>query len=281
MIAGGIGRDERPIRAVVADDEPSARDVIRSFVSREPGLEIVGEAAHGDEAVDRVRELSPDLLFLDVQMPDRDGFGVLEALGDQVPRGVVFVTAHDEFALRAFEVHALDYLLKPFGYARFHEAVERVLRSLAGEVALELRRTLETLVEGQRDRYREAGTLVEEAPTPGPTDPATPTRIGVRRGSRTIIVDVPDIDWIEAADDYSRLHVGPGTHLVASRMRELEMLLPRESFLRIHRSAIANLGRVAELRRDSSGGGLAVLRDGVRLRVARSRWEELESALGL
>lgn len=256
------------------DDEPSAREVIRGFAARERALEIVGEATNGDEAVERLRELAPDLVFLDVQMPDRDGFGVLEALGDDVPLGVVFVTAHDEHALRAFDVHALDYLLKPFGYARFHAAVERVLRSLAGEVALEVRRTLETLVEGQRDRRADAGTLIE-----GQT--SGPARIGVRRGSRTILVPVPEIDWIEAADDFCRLHVGDGAHLVASRMHELESRLPSDAFFRIHRSAIVNLARVAELRREPDGGGMAVLEDGVRLRVARSRWEDLERVLGL
>lgn len=270
------------IRVVIADDEPSGREALRSFIDREPRLRVVGEAAHGDEAVERVRDLRPDLLFLDVQMPDRDGFGVLEALGEDVPRGVVFVTAHDEYALRAFEVHALDYLLKPFGYPRFHEAVERAVETLAGAVALEMRRTLETLVEGQRDRHGEAGTLVEGAAAVGsPLDPGTPERIGVRRGSRTLLVNVGDIDWIEAADDYSRLHVGHDRHLVSTRMHELEARLSPEAFFRIHRSAIVNLGRVAELRREPDGGGLAVLEDGVRLRVARARWEDLERALGL
>ena len=284
---GSVGAG-RPIRALIADDEPSARDVIRGFVARDPRLEIVGEATNGDEAVERVRALAPDLLFLDVQMPDRDGFGVLEALGDDVPRGVVFVTAHDEHALRAFEVHALDYLLKPFGYARFHAAVERVLTSLAGEVALEMRRTLETLVEGQRDRPLEAATLVEgDGPAipghtaPGARDRARPARIGVRRGSRTILVSVPDIDWIEAADDFCRLHAGGEAHLVSSRMHELETRLPSDRFFRIHRSAIVNLGKIAELRREADGGGLVILENGVRLRVARSRWDDLERALGL
>ncbi len=282
---GGGATAPGPIRAVIADDEPSAREVIRGFVQRDPRLEIVGEATHGDEAVQRVRELGPDLLFLDVQMPDRDGFGVLEALGDDVPRGVVFVTAHDEYALRAFEVHALDYLLKPFGHARFREAVERALRRLAGEVALDMRRTLETLIEGQRDRWGDAGTLVEgtaerEAKAGG-VGPVSPARIGVRRGTRTILVNIADIEWIEAADDFCRLHVGPESHLVASRMHELESRLPSDVFFRIHRSAIVNLARIAELRREPDGGGLAVLEAGVRLRVARSRWEDLERALGL
>lgn len=272
------GDEAGGLRAVIVDDEPSAREVLRVFIEREPGIEIVGEATNGDQAVDRVRELSPDLLFLDVQMPERDGFGVLEALGNDVPRGVVFVTAHDEYALRAFEVHALDYLLKPFGYPRFHEAVSRITRRLEAEAALETRRTLETLIAGQRGRGGEAAVLVErEKP---PAGDALPARLGVRRGSRTIIVQVEDIDWIEAADDYSRIHVGGDSHLVATRMRDFDRGLPR-TFHRVHRSAIVNLARVGELRRDAGGGGVAILEGGVRLRVSRSRWEELEAALGL
>lgn len=266
----------RAVRAVVADDELSAREVIRSFVAREPGIEIVAEAANGIEAIEHVRTLKPDLLFLDVQMPDQDGFGVLADLGDDVPRGVVLVTAHDEYALRAFDVHALDYLLKPFGFARFQEAMRRVLRSLAGDAALEMRSTVQALVEGQRARFSEAGMLTEGvAPKSG-----APDRIGVRKGPRTILVDVPGIDWVEAADDYCRLHVGSERHLVTARMHEIETRLgPR--FLRIHRSSIVNLESVVEVRHDPDGGGVAVLTDGVRLRVSRSRWTELQEALGI
>ncbi|MDX1393229.1 MAG: LytTR family DNA-binding domain-containing protein [Gemmatimonadota bacterium] len=259
------------IRAVVVDDEPSAREVVRSFAERGGVVEIVAEATNGDEAIERVREHRPDLVFLDVQMPDRDGFGVIEALRDDLPPGIIFVTAHDQYALRAFEVRALDYLLKPFGYTRFHEAVSRAARRLAGEQALDMRRTLRTLVDAQRGRHDQAATLVEAPPM---------DRIGVRRGTRTILVELDDIDWIEAADDYSRLHVGEDSHLLSARMHDLERRLP-DSFFRAHRSTIVRLDRVIELRRDAGGGGVAILRDGVRLRVARGRWEDLERALGL
>jgi two-component system LytT family response regulator len=260
------------------DDEPAAREVITSFLAREPRIEVVGEAANGDEAVELVRRLSPDLLFLDVQMPDLDGFGVLAALGDDVPPGLVFVTAHDEHALRAFEVHAVDYLLKPFGRPRFVTAVEKALRSLEAKAALETRRTLASLVDGQRARASEPGTFV----SPDTAVPAgAPARIGVRRGARTILLDVADVDWVEAAGDYVRLHAGPEAYLISSRMHELEDRLAASPFLRIHRSAIVNLEKVAELRREPDGGGVVLLGDGVRLRVARTRWEDLERALGL
>jgi two-component system LytT family response regulator len=265
------------IRAVVVDDEPSAREVITSFLAREPRIEVVGEAANGDAAVELIRALSPDLVFLDVQMPDLDGFGVLAALGEDVPPGVVFVTAHDEHALRAFEVHAVDYLLKPFGRPRFDASVERALGSLEAKAALEMRRTLASLIDGQRSRGAEPGAFV--GPDAGNATGAC--RIGVRRGARTILLDVADVDWVEAAGDYARLHAGAEAYLVGSRMHELEAQLDAASFFRIHRSAIVNLAKVAELRREPDGGGVVLLRDGVRLRVARTRWEDLERALGL
>jgi two-component system LytT family response regulator len=271
-----------PVRAVVVDDEPAAREVITSFLAREPRIEVVGEAANGDEAVELVRRLSPDLLFLDVQMPDLDGFGVLAALGDDVPPGLVFVTAHDEHALRAFEVHAVDYLLKPFGRPRFEASVDQALRRLEAKAALEMRRTLASLIDGQRARGAEPGTFVSPnaAGAEGPASGA-PARIGVRRGPRTILLDVAEVDWVEAAGDYARLHSGPEAYLVSSRMHELEERLAAGPFLRIHRSAIVNLAKVAELRREPDGGGVVLLGDGVRLRVARTRWEDLEQALGL
>lgn len=266
-------------RAVVVDDEPAAREVIASFLAREPDIELAGEAANGDEAVELIRRLRPDLLFLDVQMPDRDGFGVLEALGSEVPAGVVFVTAHDEHALKAFEVHALDYLLKPFGFGRFHAAVERALKTLRAEVAFDLQATLETLVRGQRTPTERAATLIQ-----GDRSSDTPhsaARIGVRRGDRTILVEVDEIDWIEAADDHARLHVGSKPYLVSSRMHELEVRLGAQGFLRIHRSAIVNLAKIEELERDANGGGLVTLRSGLRLRVSRGRWDGLRRALGV
>lgn len=279
-----------PVRAVVADDEPAAREVVVTLLADEP-VRVVGEAAQGKETVELVRRLRPDLLFLDIQMPDLDGFGVLEALGDDVPPGIVFVTAHDEHALRAFDVHALDYVLKPFGRPRFHAAVERALRRLAAEDALGWKRTVETLVRGRGLREGEgdaAARLLRTAVDAegrsgsGATRPSgAPRRLGVRLGSRTILVDVPDIDWVEADGDYVRLHVGGKVHLISERMRVLEETLDPTRFVRIHRSAIVNLKRIRELRREPDGGGLAVLSDDVRLRVARSRWETLEEALGL
>lgn len=272
---------ERPrFRAVIVDDEPAARDAIRTFLDDEPRVEVAGEAANGEEAVAVVREERPDLLFLDVQMPDRDGFGVLEALEGDVPPGVVFVTAHDEHAVRAFEVHALDYVLKPFGRPRFEAAVERALGRLEAQSALTLRQTLESMAASRGLDSVEAGAL-EPTDDDGSGACGRPTRLGVRLGSRTILVPVEEVDWVEAHGDYARVHAGGRAHLLAERMSALEELLGPERFLRIHRSVIVNLERIRELHRDADGGGAVVLDSDVRLRVARRRWEELERALGL
>ena len=298
---------ERRFRAVVVDDEPAARDAVTTFLAELPAVEVVGEASEGGSAIALVRKTRPDLLFLDIRMPDRDGFAVLEALGDDVPPGVVLVTAHGEYAQRAFDVHAVDYVTKPFGRPRFMAAVERALHRLAAEEALDMSRTLRSLVESLRldgegiDSWAGVVTTPRPGPRSDPADPRAsgpsgpsagpsasstdaspaPTRIGVRLGSRTTLVEVDDIDWIEADGDLVRLHAGERVHLLESRMRDLETALGPAGFLRIHRSSIVNLGRVDVLHRDPDGGGSVGLATGVRLRVARSRWETLVEALGL
>jgi two-component system LytT family response regulator len=234
-------------------------------------VEVVGESASGEETVAAVRRLRPDLLFLDVQMPGGDGFAALDALGPDVPRGVVFVTAFDEHALRAFEVHALDYVVKPFGRPRFDAAVTRAVARLQADDALSLRSTLEALLAGARPPG-DPGTLA-----PGG---ARPDNLAVRIGTRTLLLPVADIEWIESDGDYARIHAGK-VHLVNARMHALEDLLDPRRFLRVHRSVIVQLARVGELQRDEDGGGAVVLRSGVRLRVARGRWDELERALAI
>jgi two-component system, LytTR family, response regulator len=262
---------ERRFRAVVADDEPMARAAVRTLLADQPSVDVVGEAASGDETVAAVRRLRPDLLFLDVQMPGGDGFAALDALGADVPRGVVFVTAFDEHALRAFEVHALDYVVKPFGKPRFDAAVSRAVARLQAEDALSLRSTLEALVAGTRSQ--DPGTLAPAS--------ARPENLAVRVGTRTLLVPVADVEWIESDGDYARIHAAGKVHLVNARMHALEDLLDPRHFLRVHRSVIVALARVGELERDEDGGGAVVLRSGVRLRVARGRWDELERALAI
>jgi len=267
-----IGRAQ-PWRAVIVDDEPPARAVIRTLLAEQAAIEVAGEATNGGHAVDVVRSLRPDLLFLDVQMPDLDGFGVLECLGDEVPRGLVFVTAHDVHALRAFEVHALDYVLKPFGRPRFRTVVERAIRRLEADDAVVLRQTLAAVLQG---RNATLSALIGGARV----DQRWPARIAVRQAGRTVMVAVDDLDWIEADRDYARLHAGGQAWLIAQRMNALEERLEPGRFQRIHRSTIVNLSRIRELSRAEDGGGEVVLDNGVRLRVARNRWADLEQALG-
>jgi two-component system LytT family response regulator len=264
--------------AVIVDDEPAAREAVRTFLSSVSSVEVVGEATNGAEALATVREVAPDLLFLDIQMPDQNGFAVLEELGDAVPRGVILVTAHGEYAQRAFEVHAVDYVTKPFGKPRFMAAVDRALHRLAAEEALDMSTTLRSLVESVRLDER-GGADAAEAAVTGPASRA-PARIGVRLGSRTTLVDIADIDWIEADGDLVRLHVGDRVHLLQTRMRDLERMFGT-GFGRIHRSIIVNLDRVRFLHREPDGSGSVGLSTGVQLRVARGRWEELEKTLGL
>lgn len=275
----GFPVNETVFRAVVVDDEPTAREAVFTFLREVAAIEVVGHAGSGSEALRIVRATAPDLLFLDVRMPDRDGFDVLEALGDDVPRGVILVTAFSEFAQRAFDVHAVDYVTKPFGRPRFMAAVERALTRLRAEAALSTKTTLESLVQSLRfDR---------DAVADGPLLTAIDSgegwirRIGVKLGSKTTLVDVDDIDWVEADGDHVRLHVGSRVHLLNSGMAHMERTLGPERFVRVHRSAIVNISRVDVLHRESDGGGSVNLKTGVRLRVARSRWCQLEERLGL
>lgn len=267
------------VRAVVVDDEPAARDAVRTLLAEHKAIQLVGEAANGAEAVEVLRSTRPDIVFLDVQMPDEDGFGVLEQLGADVPRGVVFVTAHDQHAIRAFEVHALDYLLKPFGRPRFAATVQRALDRLQALDALTLRRTLESMADDRRSAAESAAELAEPVVSGAAPAGGTPTRIGVRTGGRLILVGVDEIDWVEASGDHARIHAGRQAWLITHRMHSLERLLAGGDFLRIHRSLIVNLHRIRELHREGDGAGTVVLQDGVRLRVSRGRWEALQAAL--
>jgi two-component system LytT family response regulator len=234
-----------PIGTVVVDDEPLARANIVNLLRMDPEISILGECSSGTEAVKVVRELRPSLLFLDVQMPGCDGFGVLESLGAHVPATVVFVTAYDQYALKAFEAEALDYLLKPYANARFFRVLSRAKASLA-------QRPLE-------NRLSE--------------------RIMIRSAGRISFLPAGEIDWIEAADYYSCLHVGPRTHLLRRSMAELERDLEPNHFCRIHRSTIVNLSRVRDICIDASGEYEVVLRDETRLKVSRGYREKLQMAI--
>jgi two-component system LytT family response regulator len=239
------------IRAVIADDEPLARRGIRQLLGPHRDIAIVAEARNGRETLRSLRELKPDLLFLDVQMPDLDGFDVLREIGTKHMPAVIFVTAYDEFAVRAFEAHALDYLVKPLEVARFAEALERTRERLRSAEAVELARKLSALL-ATREKEQAKQRIV------------VPTSTG------DLVIDSGEIDWIEADDYYAAVHARDGRHLIRESLASLEQRLDGERFVRAHRSAIVNLDRVCEVRREA-GEILLVLRNGVRIPVSRRR----------
>lgn len=245
------------ISVLIVDDEPPARAKVRRFLADDPEVEIAGEAGSGAEAVEAVARLAPDVVFLDVQMPGLDGFGVVDALaGGQMPH-VVFVTAYDAYAVRAFEVHAVDYLLKPFSPERFAKALARVKERLHGGRDDGLDRRLRELLAMAR---------------PGP---AYLERLLVQDGPRAILLDVARIDWIEAERNYVRLHVGDASHLVRGTLTALEERLDPTRFIRIHRSRIVNAERVREIHPWSHGDRLVVLHDGTELILSRRYLDRL------
>jgi two-component system LytT family response regulator len=250
------------IRTLIVDDEPLARERVRALLARDAEIAVVGESANGEEALGAIRREKPDLLFLDVQMPGLDGFDVLEEVPRDALPVVVFVTAHDRHALRAFEVHAVDYLLKPFDEDRFTRALERakdaVRAGRARDVDGRLLALLEELGAGRRYLKR----LVLQAP------------------DRIFFLRVDEIDWIESAGNYVRLHAGADAHLHRETMQGLESRLDPEAFLRIHRSTIVNLDRVRDLKPLFHGGYLVTLKDGTELTSSRNYSDRLRGLFG-
>jgi len=258
------------IRTLIVDDEPLAREGIRVLLAPCEDIEIVGECANGAEALACIPETRPDLLFLDVQMPEMDGFELLTRLTPEQIPVVVFVTAFDRYALRAFEVHALDYLLKPFDDSRFAESLDRARQHIRRRESQQLSERLLAAVEDFRGG---ATPATAEAPR-------YLSRISVKSGGRVYFLKTDDIDWFEAADYYVKLHVGERAHLLRESMNHLESRLDPERFFRLHRSTIVNLDRVKELRSGAASKTAVVLHDGTRLRLSRSRKEQLHRLLG-
>ncbi len=250
-----MSADERrvKIRAIVVDDEPLARSSLTVLLRRDPEIEIVGECGSGAEALEKIRTAKPDLVFLDVQMPECDGFDVLELLGGDLPPAVVFVTAHDQYALRAFEAGALDYLLKPFDNARFDRALGRAKERI--------------LSRKNFSGTKEPAARVE--------------RLAVKSAGQVSFIKTGEIDWVEAADYYSCLHTGPRTHLLRRSLADLDQELDQGLFCRIHRSTIVNLDRVRALELSKDGEHEVLLDNGTRLRMSRRYRKELQTRLGL
>jgi two-component system LytT family response regulator len=241
------------IRALIVDDEPLARDCIRLALAELPDVELAGECKDGESAVRQIRKLSPDLVFLDVQMPGMDGFDVIETVGSERMPPVIFVTAFDRHAIRAFDVHALDYLLKPFDDARLHDAVRHARARIDDERIGSLAERLTALLE---NRHSPETKVLR--------------RLAVRERERIRYIDVSDVDYLTAEGNYVRLHVGRETHLIRLTLSALERDLDDERFQRIHRSTIVNLDRVAELQPWGGGDYVAILKDKQKLRVSRT-----------
>ena len=239
------------IRVVVVDDEPIAREGVRRQLVCEPGVEIVAECGDGLVAVETIRELAPDLVFLDVQMPGMDGFEVTRAIGIDVMPAVVFVTAYDKYALQAFEVNAVDYLLKPFDGERFQKAFQRARLQIERRTTEAINEKLEALLESMRPQQRYLERLV------------------VKSAGRIFFLPVAEIDWIESADNYVNLHCGRESHLIRETLSGLESKLDPEEFLRVRHSAIVNLKRIRELRPLFKGEYEIVLQNGVKLTSSR------------
>ena len=250
------------IRTMVVDDEPMARERIVSLLAQEQDIEVVGECADGQQAVNAIQAQHPDLVFLDVQMPACDGFGVIQQVGaDRMPP-VVFVTAYDEYALRAFEVHAIDYLLKPFGRDRFQQTLQHAREHLERRRAGDLGKRLLALVHDLK-------------PEPQKMD-----RLVVKSAGRVFFLRTDEIDWIEAAGNYVRLHLSEDSHLFRETMNNMEARLDTNRFVRIHRSRIVNTDRIKELQPWFNGEYVVVLQNGARLTLSRGYREKLQERLG-
>lgn len=247
--------DEQTLRVVIVDDEPLARAVIREYLKAHPGVEVVAECGNGFEAVKAVSEQSPDLLFLDVQMPKLDGFEVLELLGRSIP--VVFTTAHDQYALRAFDVHAVDYLLKPFDEARFGEALARARARIAAHEPT----PVDELIADARPRQ---GAL---------------ERVLIRDGAQVHVLPADRIDYVEAQDDYVCFKADNREYLKDQTMAAVEASLDPQRFVRIHRSYLLNIDRIARVELYAKDSRVAILRDGRRLPVSRAGYARLAKLL--
>jgi len=252
---------ETRIRALIVDDEPLALRRLRALLADEADVEIIGEAANGTEAVRAIATERPDLVFLDVQMPGLDGFDVLRSTASIHQPFVIFVTAHDEHAIRAFEVQAVDYLLKPVVEARFREAVRRAVSRLRGGTTADI--------------ARQMAQFLERVGAP----PTRAGRIAVKRDGRVNFVRIDEIDWVEADGDLVRVHAGKEAHVIRETMTQIEAKLPPERFMRVHRSVIVNTERVREVQPWFKGDYVLIMHDGTKLRSGRTYRQSVQSLI--
>jgi two-component system LytT family response regulator len=249
----------KPIRALIVEDEPLARERLKMYLADEPDVEVVGECADGREAVSAIRSLDPDIVFLDIQLPELDGFGVVEEVGAERMPVVVFVTAYDQHAMRAFDVYALDYLLKPYKRERLRRAVERARAQISRGKGEALGERLISLLESVR---------------PGPRHVE---RLLIRSPGRVYFVRVDEIAWVESEGNYVRIHAGKETHFLRDTLGGMEARLDPRKFVRIHRSVIVNVESIKELQPLFSGDYTVILHGGGRLTMSRGHKDRLLS----
>ena len=278
----------RGLRVLIADDEPLARARLEDLLRRDPAVEIVGTAADGDEAVDEIGRLRPDLVFLDVQMPGKTGVEVVRAVGAERMPATVFVTAYDQFALQAFELAAVDYLLKPYDDERFDQAFQRARRQVELAEVGKLTDRLLTLLQGGAVAGAVSPSLPATSQTPAPAAaeqaaprPAPIERIAVEMKGQVRVVPVSDIEYITASGPYAEIHTHERGYIIRERMQALEERLDPARFLRIHRSVIVRLDLIDALLRGGGGDYAVRLKNGVKLKVSRTRVEELERRMGV
>ena len=251
-----------PIRALIADDEALARKFIRRMLKDNHDVEIVGECSNGKDAIAMIRKQNPDVVFLDVQMPEMDGFAVLESIGvDQLPE-IIFTTAYEQYAIRAFELHALDYLLKPFDQARFKDAIQHAKERFRSQRQKDGRLQMSALLESIKNK------------------PQYLERLVIKTGGRITFLSTDEINWIEADDKYVHLHTGKVSPMVRQTLNAMEAQLDPRKFSRIHRSAIVNVERIKELQPLFSGEHSILLEDGAKLTLSRSYKDKLFELLG-
>ncbi|MSU61038.1 MAG: response regulator transcription factor [Pedosphaera sp.] len=256
------------IRTIIVDDEPLGRERLRKLLAIESDVEIVAECGDGREAIATIQREAPQLVFLDVQMPEIDGFGVVAGLTMKPAPIFVFVTAYDKFALRAFDAHALDYLLKPFDKARFQKALEKVRVHLKAREMDQLSARLTTLIEEVKEGRGEKQEV------------KAMDRFAVKTGGKVLLLKIDDIDWIEAADNYINIHIGVETHMQRETMVSIEGKLPPARFVRINRSTIVNIERVKELQPLFHGDQVVILHGGTKLTLSRNYRDKLNHLLG-
>ena len=267
-----MSTDAAPIRALIVDDEPLARERLHELLDDAPSVTVVGDAEDGPEAVDAIREQAPNLVFLDVQMPGMSGIDVIEEIGSEAMPTTVFVTAYDQYAIKAFDLAAVDYLLKPFDDERFEQALHRARDQIASQNDEAISERLLRLL-----RERDPSLLEEERTR----DEPYLERIAVQGRGKARIVPVDDLTHITADGSYAELHTGDDTYVIRERMKTLTARLDPEAFARVHRSAIVRLEKIELLLRGGGGDYAVRLQDGTRIPVSRSRVDELENRLGV